>query len=602
MSFFKNKSIMLSDYVIDFFVQKGIKDIFLVSGGGIMYLLDSVGRNKNIRYISNYHEQASATAAEAYARVRNHFGVCLVTTGPGGTNAITGVAGAWVDSIPIFVISGQVKRELISDYKVLRQKGPQEINIINMVKSITKYRVTVTEPEKIKYELEKAYYQMLEGRPGPVWLDIPLDVQGAMIEESKLIRFTVPKSRDNKKYLEGKVNQVINLLKKSQRPLIIAGNGIRLSGGVEGFVQLINQLNIPVVLPINGLDLLEENNQHLVGKFGPFGQRRGNFALQNADLILSIGASLNVASVGFNIKGFAPKAKKIMVNVDKGELTKNVFKIDLGIETDAKNFMKELLSQTEEITFHFSPKWQKVCQYWKKKYPNTNADYLIDKTHVNSYVFFDKLSNLISEKDVITTGIALDACSFYQAFKIKKGQRAFVNKNYGQMGWSLPAAVGANVGNGRKRTICVTGDGSFMVNVHELQTINYSKLPIKIFVFNNGGYESIRYTQNNLFQGRLVGSDKTTGVSNPDFKFLAKAHHLPYEKINNNEEIVKKVKKILKIKGPVLCEVNINYNQRRMPRISSFRKPDGTLESKPLEDMWPFLPEEEVKKNMSFFK
>ena len=253
--------IRLSDYVIDFLVKKGIKDIFLVSGGGIMYLLDSVGRNKKIRYISNYHEQASATAAESYARVKNSFGACLVTTGPGGTNAITGVAGAWVDSIPIFVVSGQVKRELISNYKILRQKGPQEIDIINMIKPVTKYAVTVTEPEKIKYELEKAYYKMLEGRPGPVWLDIPLDVQGAMIEESKLKGFSIPKKKEDKKYLEKKVNEVINLLKKSQRPLIIAGNGIRLSGGLELFIQLINRLEIPIVLPMNGLDLLEEINK-----------------------------------------------------------------------------------------------------------------------------------------------------------------------------------------------------------------------------------------------------------------------------------------------------------------------------------------------------
>lgn len=594
--------IRVADYVIDFLEKKGIKDIFLVSGGGIMYLLDSVGRNRKIKYIANYHEQASATAAEAYARASNHFGACLVTTGPGSTNAVTGIAGAWVDSIPVFVLSGQVKRELISNYKVLRQKGPQEINIIDMVKPITKYAVTVTNPEKIKYELEKAYYVMLSGRPGPVWINIPLDVQGSLIDEKKLPGFVIPELKSNKNYLKEKVKEAVDLLKKSQRPLIIAGNGIRLSGGQKLFVQLINQLDIPAVLPINGMDLLEENSSYLVGKFGPFGQRRGNFALQNADLILSIGASLNVASIGFNLKGFAPRAKKIMVNIDKGELTKDILKIDLEIEADAKNFIEEFLLQTEKITFHFSPKWHEVCQYWKKKYPNIISQYYDNKKYVNSYVFFDKLSELISAKDVVTTGIALDACSFYQAFRIKKGQRAFVNKNYGQMGWSLPAAVGANVGNRRKRTICVTGDGSLMVNVHELQTISHYKLPIKIFVFNNEGYESIRYTQNNMFEGRLVGSDKETGVSNPDFKILAKAHNLPYEKINNNQEIVKKVKKVLKIKGPVLCEVNIDPKQKRMPRISSYRKPDGTIESKPLEDMWPFLPKEEIKKNMSFFK
>lgn len=593
---------LLSDYVIDFLVKKGLKDIFLVSGGGIMYLLDSVGRNKNIKYIANYHEQASATAAEAYARLKNSFGACLVTTGPGSTNAITGVAGAWVDSIPILVISGQVRRDLIADYSKIRQIGPQEINIIDMVKPITKYAVTVMEPEKIRYELEKAFFLMSEGRPGPVWINIPLDVQGAMIDENRLSAFVPIKSglRRDKESL--KIKEVLDFLKESQRPLIIAGNGIRLSGGIKGFNQLINQLNIPVVLPINGMDLLEEDNFHLIGKFGPFGQRRGNFALQNSDLILSIGASLNVASVGFNLEKFAPKAKKIMVNIDAGELKKNILNVDLQIEADAKDFIKKILGNKEIKKIKTDKKWLKTCDYWKKKYPNITSEYFSNKKYVNSYVFFDKLSDLISSKDVVTTGIALDACSLYQSFKVKKGQRAYVNKNYGQMGWSLPAAVGANVANKRKRTICVSGDGSLMVNVHELQTISYYRLPIKIFIFNNHGYESIRYTQTNMFKGRLVGSDEKTGVANPDFKLLAKAHRLSYEKINNNEEIIYKVHKILKSKGPVLCEVNIDPEQRRMPRISSYRRPDGILESKPLEDMWPFLAKKEIYKNMHIFE
>lgn len=593
--------ILLSDYVIQFLVQKGIKDIFLVSGGGIMYLLDSVGRNKKINYITNYHEQASATAAESYARVKNSIGACLVTTGPGSTNAITGVAGAWVDSIPMIVISGQVKQELISDYKILRQKGPQEINILPMVKPITKYAVTVTKPEKIKYELEKAFYEMSSGRPGPVWANIPLDVQGALIDEKKLLSFIIPKHKNNNDHLKDKVKNVIDLLKTSKRPLLIAGNGIRLAKAYEQFIQLINQLNIPVVLPINGLDLLDEDNRHLIGKFGPFGQRRGNFALQNSDLILSIGASLNVASTGFNLKGFAPKAKKIMVNIDEGELTKNILKMDLTIKADAKDFINELLFQSKKESFNFSPRWSKACQHWKEKYPNIIPQYYENKKYVNSYIFFDKLSDLLASQDVITTGIALDVCSLYQAYKIKKGQRAFVNKNFGQMGWSLPAAVGANVGNDKKRTICVTGDGSFLVNVHELGTISYYQLPVKIFIFNNQGYESIRYTQNNMFKGRLVGSDKNTGVKNPDFGFLAKTYGLPYVKINNNGEIINKVKKVLLIKGPVLCEVNIDPKQRRMPRIFSYKNPDGTIESKPLEDMWPFLPEKEMEENMNMF-
>jgi acetolactate synthase-1/2/3 large subunit len=594
--------ILLSDFVIDFLVKKGIKDIFLVSGGGIMYLLDSVGRNKKIRYVANYHEQASATAAEAYARVKNSVGACLVTTGPGGTNAITGVAGAWVDSIPMIVISGQVKRELIADYSRTRQIGPQEINIIDMVKPITKYAVTVMKPEKIKYELEKCFFEATSGRPGPTWINIPLDIQGSVIDEKKLQGFIIPQIKKDNKYIKDKVKKVIDLLNKSERPVIIAGQGVRLSRGMELLEELILFTKTPTLLPFNGIDLLSEDNKYLFGKFGPGGTRCGNFVLQNSDLILSIGASINVASTGFDYNHFGFGAKKIMVNVDSQEIETKKIKIDLPIVSDAKEFIQELLFQLKTIKYSPNKKWLDVCNYWKKKYPSITKEYYKNKKYVNSYVFFDKLSDLLESTDVLTTGIALDATGLYQTFKVKKGQRAFVNKNFGQMGWSLPAAVGANVGNGRKRTVCVTGDGSFMVNVHELETIKHYKLPIKIFVFNNGGYESIRYTQDNLFHGRLVGSDKTTGVSNPDFKFLAKAHSLPYVKINNNDEVVKKIKQVLKIDGPVLCEVNVDYKQKRMPKAASFKRPDGKIESKPLEDMWPFLPEEEVKKNMSSFK
>lgn len=590
----------LSDYVIDFLVKKGIKDIFLVSGGGIMYLTDAVGRNKKIKYIANYHEQACATAAEAYARVTNHFGACLVTTGPGGTNAITGVAGAWVDSIPLFVISGQIKRELISNYKKLRQLGPQEINIVEMVKPITKYAKTVMDPEKIRYELERAYYHMLEGRPGPVWLDIPLDVQGSQININKLEGFKEPK-KIYKKNIKFQVRKTIDLLRTSKRPVLIFGNGVRLSHAENLLPDLIKKIKAPVLSPINSLDLVEENNPYFMGKFGPFGQRRGNFTLQNSDLILSIGASLNASSIGYNIEGFAPNAFKIMVNIDKGELEKPTLKVNFKIESDAREFINEFLKQTKNHKFNYDPNWYKALKYWKNKYKNINKDYYTDKKNVNSYVFFDKLSDIIDKNDVITTGIGLDAVSMYQGLKVKKNQRAFVNKNFGQMGWGLPAAIGANIGNGRKRSICVTGDGSLMVNVHELEIISCYKLPIKIFVFNNDGYESIRYTQNNLFEGRIVGADKKTGVSNPNFKDLANAHRLPYEIISNNSEIDKKLKKVLKIKGPILCEIKINPKQRRMPRISSYRRPDGVLESKPLEDMWPFLPKKEVFENMNIF-
>ncbi|EKE14768.1 MAG: hypothetical protein ACD_12C00310G0001 [uncultured bacterium] len=594
--------IQLSDYVIDFLVKKGIKDIFLVSGGGIMYLCDSVGRNKKIKYIANHHEQASSTAAEAWARTKNHISACLVTTGPGGTNAITGVAGAWVDSIPMIVISGQVKREVIADYTKYRQVGPQELNIISMVKPITKYAVTVMDPNRIRYELEKCFYEATIGRPGPVWIDLPLDIQSANIDEKKLASFEPPKRVINKNDLINNVRKVVEMFKMSKKPVLIAGQGVRLSGGQKILEELISKLKIPVIFPINGLDLLPENNKYVLGKFGPVGTRRGNFSLQNSDLIISIGASLNTASTGYDFKGFGRNAKKIMINIDQGEIDNKKIKIDFPIVADAKDFMEELLRQIKNINLIPNKKWFSVCQYFKNKYPLINPDYFKDKKHVNSYVFFNVLSDLLSSNDVLVTGISLDACSMYQAFKVKKGQRAFVNKNLGQMGWCIPAAIGACAANDYKRTILVTGDGSIQFNIHELETIKYYKLPIKIFVFNNQGYESIRSTQDNYFSSNYVGSNIVSGVSNPNWKLLAQAHDFKYEVIKNNDRLADIIKKTLKTKGPILCEVNIAYDQKRMPRVSSFRRPDGTLESRPLEDMFPFLPKEEIEKNMSFFK
>lgn len=586
--------IKLSDYVIDFLVQKGVRDVFLVSGGGIMHLIDSVGKNKKINYIANHHEQASATAAESYSRLTNDIGVCLVTTGPGGTNAITGVAGAWVDSIPMIVISGQVKRELIADYKKVRQVGPQEINIVGMVKGITKYAKTIMDPDTIKYELEKAYFEAKNGRPGPVWLDIPLDVQAAMVDEKKMVGFSIPKIKKNEKELNKKIDKVIELLKKSKRPVIIAGNGIRLSGGVDVFKKLVEKIKIPVLLPINGLDLLDEDNPFLLGKFGPFGQRRGNFVLQNSDLVISIGASLNISSTGFDYKNFAPMAKKVYVNIDKGENSKKI-NFDTIINGDARDVMEIFLERYKENDFS---EWLMKCNLFKKKYTSIEPFMWKDKDHVNSYIFFNILSDFLRNDDVLITGIGLDACGMYQAYEVKKNQRAYVNKNFGQMGWDLPAAIGACVANKKNRVILVAGDGSFQMNIQELETIKQYNLPIKIFVLNNKGYESIRATQNNLFEGNFVGADEKSGVSNPNFVFLSKAHSIKYFYIKSNNQIKKKLELILNNDENCLCEININYFQKRTPRSITIKDSSGKLKSSPLENMYPFLPEEEVKGNL----
>jgi len=566
-----------------------------------MHLLDSVGKNKNIKYISNYHEQASSICAESYSRMKNHFGACLVTTGPGSTNAITGILGAWLDSIPLIVLSGQVKTQIIANYKKLRQLGPQEANIIPMVTPITKYAVTVTNPKTIKYHLEKAYFLSKSGRPGPVWINIPLDVQGGQIDKNDLISFYPPKHKKNYAYLKEQVDKTLLFLKEAKRPILILGNGTRLSNSLPILHQLINKLKIPILLPFNGLDLISTSHPLLAGKFGPVGQRRGNFALQNSDLILAIGASLSITSTGFNFNNFAPNAKKIMVNIDRQELFKNTVKIDLPVQVDATDFITELLPRLNNFQPEYPSTWLKTIRHWKEKYPDIIPEFFQDKKHVNSYVFFDKLSARLTKNDTVITGNSLDALGLYQSFKVKMGQRAYTNVNSGPMGWCLPGAIGACVGNGRKRTILITGDGSIQFNIQELNTVSYYKLPIKIFILNNQGYESIRSTQDNFFEGRYVGSDINSGVKNPDFKSLSKAYGIPYEKIQSNNELESKIKTVLKTVGPILCEVNLSSTQGRHPKASSYRRPDGKLESKPLEDMYPFLPKEEVQQNMHLF-
>ncbi len=593
----------VSDYIIKFLVEKGINDIFLVSGGGIMHLCDAVGRNKKIQYVSNYHEQASAICAESYARIKNNISACLVTTGPGGTNALTGVAGAWTDSVPMIVLSGQVRTDVIADYKKLRQQGPQELDVVTMAKPITKYVKTIKDPSSIRFELEKAHHYATTGRPGPVWLDIPLDIQGLIIQEKELKSFTPPTDDlvQKSSKLDSQIQKVVSLLQKSQRPLLILGHGVRLAHAEKILAQFVDKVKMPIVLPYNGMDLVPYEELLLVGKFGPVGNRAGNFALQNADLLLVIGASLSLASRGFDIKGFAPKAKKIMVDIDKGELTKTTLSLDMAIQADAKDFINQFLNKTIQVTFSYSEKWLEACTDWKKKYPIILPEYFDSKEFVNTYVFMDILSDYLSKKDIVLSGNSLDAVSLYQAFKVKKGQRVFTNANLGAMGWGLPASIGACVGNKRQQTILVTGDGSIQFNMQELATIKYNNLPIKIFILNNQGYESIRTTQTNFFKGRFVGSNNKSGVTNPNFNKLAESYDIPYFKINNYKQISTILHKIQTIKGPTLCEVMVDPDQPRAPKASSFRKKDGTLESRPLHDMAPFLPREEIEKNMTLF-
>ena len=594
----------LSDYVMDFLHHQGIRHVFTVSGGGIMHLVDSLGRHPHIKYVCNYHEQACAIAAEAYSRISHGLGACLVTTGPGSTNALSGIAGAWVDSVPVIVISGQVRRDLIADYSKVRQVGPQEINIDDMARPVTKYFSTIMDPARIRYELEKAVSLATSGRPGPVWINIPLDVQGASVDPAALVGYEAPvdDAVAGRARVREQAERTLQMLSESRRPVLVPGNGIWLANAAPAWRRLVDRLGIPVCLTIGSLDLLHETHPCFMGRLGPLGQRRANFTIQNADLILALGSSLSLSTIGFNTEGFAPRAKKIMVNVDPHEIDKARPIPDVAIAADIGDFMEQLLALPIPDWRDRLDPWWRACRYWRTQYPPLTEAYFADKDHVSTYVFTSVLSDLLEEGDAVLTGNSLDIWSSYQTFKLKEGQRLFTNINYGSMGWDLPGLIGACVARNGRRTILVTGDGTIQFNIQELQTIVHNHLDVKIFVFNNGGYASIRSTQETHFGGKLVGSDASSGIGAPNFNRIAEAYGLRYVCIRNNDEIASVAGTVLESHDPVLCEVMVAYDQGRAPRIMSRRREDGSMESGTLENMFPFLPAEEIERNMNMFE
>lgn len=590
---------LLSDYVIDFISRKNVRDLFLVSGGGIMYLLDSVGRNRDVHYYCNYHEQACVGAAEGYALATNGLGVCLATTGPGTANAISGLPAAYVDSIPVMVICGNVKRELIGDHSKVRQIGPQETNLLDMARPVCKYVKGVRDPKSIRYELEYAYHAAVSERPGPVLLELPLDVQGADVDPDTLVGFEPPAPTGNP-HLKAAAQTLLQELRSAKRPVFVFGNGVLRADAQEQMRSVLSFMHVPVVLPSTSKDLLEEEHPLNFGIFGNLGQRRANFVTQNSDLMVAFAAGLNVVKVGFNVEGFAPKARKIFVDIDEAQLKHQVVRPDIAIQADVKDFFAELLCALKSQPYRCPQKWFDACTRWRERYPILTSDYFSDEDHVNSYVFWNKLADFVEASDTIVTGNALDTTSYVQAYRVRRGQRTF-NSGWGSMGWCLPMAIGACIAKGRARTICVTGDGSFQFNVQELLTIAHYRLPIKIFVLNNKGYSNIRGTQESFFEGRYVGSDPASGVANPDYAKLASAYALWYSKIERNAGIEEGVRFALNQEGPGICELNASAQQRIFPKATASRRPDGTFESRPLEDMAPLLSREELWENMHQF-
>lgn len=591
----------LSDYVMDFLAARGVRNIFMVSGGGIMHLTESCGRHPDLSYWCNYHEQASAICAESHAKLTGELGVCLVTQGPGAANAISGLLGAWMDSAPVLCLAGQVRTSILADYTHIRQFGPQEGNNLDLARPVTKYAVRVTEAGQIRHELEKACHIATSGRPGPVYLELPLDIQAADVDPASLTGYEIPVTCCKPVEIAAKVDAVVTELRQARRPILVLGNGIRWAGAHPLVEPLLARTQLPVVLPFSAKDILHEEHPSNMGIIGTSGQRRANFTVQNSDCLVAIGAGLAITKVGFNYDRFAPGARKIFVDIDPGQLHHQAIKPDIAVEADAGEFLRLLMERLDTSGVLGSPRWREACGKWRERYPILESMRPADDAPVNSYHFMDELSSCMSATDIMLTGNGLDCVSYWQTFKIKPGQRSMLSGNWGAMGWDLPTAIGACLGGERRRTICVTGDGSIQWNIQEMMLIGLHALPIKIFVFNNQGYSAIRATQTAFFNAHFVGADASSGVANPDFSHLARAYGLAYERIDCSRAAANCIRRVLASDGPVLCEVRISPQQWISPKASAFRRPDGTLESRPLEDMDPFLPREEIWENMHQF-
>lgn len=597
--------IKLSDYIAKRLKEVyKVKHFFMISGGGAMHLNDSFGRY--IQYTCNHHEQACAIGAEGYARVNQQLAVVNVTTGPGGLNCLNGVFGQWTDSVPVLYISGQVKYSTtIASCKniALRQLGDQEVDIVSVVKPLTKYAVMVTNPNEIKYHLDKAIYEAVNGRFGPVWLDIPMNVQSAMIDEKKLKSFNPEKQLPAKQKIEKNIKLVIAKLQKAKRPLIIAGHGIRLSKQEKVFYKLIEKLKIPVVTTFNGFDILSSDNKYFSGRIGTVGQRAGNFVLQNADLVLCLGTRNNVRQVSYNWENFAKNAFKIVVDIDVAELKKPLIKSDLAINADLKDFLPALLDvvcrSSSQLPSFQTSKWLSFCKDIQKKYSFENIpEYQQKGKTINVYYFICELTKAMKENDILVSANGSACVCLHQAGVVKQNQRFIWNSGNASMGYDLPASIGACLANDKKSVICLAGDGSVMMNLQELETIKYNKLPIKIFIINNDGYASIKQTQKNFFQGKMTGSSSDSGVSVPDFSKIAKAFDMKTVKISNPKTLSKQIKNVLKTKGSILCEVITETNYSFSPKLSAKKLPDGTMVSPSLEDMFPFLDRKEFEENL----
>ncbi len=632
----------VSNYISQKLVDSGITQVFTVTGGGAMHLNDALGHQEGLRCLYNHHEQACAIAAEAYARIDGKIGAVCVTTGPGGTNAITGVLGGWLDSIPMLILSGQVRYDTTARWSGvgIRAMGDQEFDIIKAVDCMTKYSEMVIDPMRIRFCLEKALYLALSGRQGPAWLDIPLNVQGAYIETDELIGFSQsdyeaggdgwdseggPGIREDKlgegearqslpaQVTEDTVRAILDKICSSSRPVINAGNGIRIGKAHEVFIRVAEKLGIPVVTGWNSIDCLYDDHPLYTGRAGGMGDRPGNFAIQNSDLLLSLGSRLSIRQVGYHYTTWARAAYVIVNDIDQEELKKPSVHVDMKVHADVKDLlevMERILDSeykaTRENPLFSSGKglndmtWNETCRMWKETYPVVLPKHYADNgTGTNVYAFIKELSVRLSENQVSVVGNGSACVVGGHAYVIKKGQRFLSNSAVASMGYDLPAAIGVCMADLEQDVILVTGDGSLQMNLQELQTIIHHRMAVKIFIINNGGYHSIRQTQKNFFGEPLVGiGEDSMDLSFPDMAKLSAAYGYPYVPIHNNGELEKGIEEALSIKGPAICEVFVSWDQIFEPKSSAKRLPDGTMVSPPLEDLSPFLSDEEMDRNM----
>lgn len=589
--------IKVSDYIAKRLKEfYGVKTVFMVSGGGAMHLNDSFG--KYIPYVCNHHEQACAIAAEGYARVNQELAVVNVTTGPGGLNCLNGVFGQWTDSVPVLYVSGQVKYTTTLDScpsVPLRQLGDQEVDIVSVVKPLTKYAAMVKDAYDIEYMLDKAVYLATHGRKGPVWIDVPLNIQAAMVDESKLRKYDPIEDKIQLPDISKELQELKALFADSKRPVIIAGHGIRLSDGIEQFLRLVEKLNIPVVTTMNGFDVISDDHKNFIARIGTVANRAGNFVLQNADLVLSVGSRNNIRQVSYNWENFAKNAKLVCVDIDKAELDKPTVKPTIKIHSDAKDFIDKAYEILQPKAFD---EWNAWCNGIKNKYKPVSEAVRVGNNPIEPYYFIDEFIKCLRENQVLVGGNGTAFLLPFQVGKVKKGQRFIWNSGDASMGYDLPAAIGACFANGQKDVVCLAGDGSIMMNLQELQTIVHYNLPIKLFVLNNDGYISIQQTQKNFFEGRMTACTTKSGVSLPDFIKVGEAFGLPTKVIESTDNLVQKINEVLNTQGSVLCEVKLTPGYIFAPKLSAKKLEDGTMISPSLEDLYPFLSREEFEQNM----